>query len=373
MMTEVAVDGASAERRWNPELTIDCAVYPNPVHPGLLREFMEAPWSDRPFPGPDGYLYPPPGGSYTPMTVSDDRLPGSDPNVCARDLANSGSTKGAVLVPLTRGLMPDIDLGTAICSATNRWLNEMWLQHGSGLLTYLGTIRVNPSDPEGAAREIDDWADNPYMVQVGVPLEAHRPYGDRFYLPIWEAAARHSLPVAVAADGGTGVEGFPTPVGYPRHFAEYQSMYPLNGYYHLSSLIIEGVFDRLPSLRFLFLDGGADVFVPLLWRLDANWRITRDETPWVVRPPSEYITEHIRLATKPLEGPRNPKEWADWVRIAAWDRTQLYASHYPHWDFTRAEDVAHHLSDDVRARVLYENAREFYGDRQLNIQPSSKG
>ena len=41
----------------------------------------------------------------------------------------------------------------------------------------------------------------------------------------------------------------------------------------------------------------------LLWRLDAYWKALRSEVPWVKRPPSEYVREHVRLASQPIERP----------------------------------------------------------------------
>lgn len=341
------------------ERIVDCAVHPMFDHHGQIRDYMEEPYRSRSFPGPDRYFYPTPGGEYADAALdADGRLLAGDHGALTSAVLGDGGA--ALLVPLTRGLSPELDLGSAICAATNRWLSETWL--GDDRTTRLrGSIRVNPGDPEAAVREIHRWAGDTAIVQVAVPLEAHRPYGDRSYAPVWEAAARHGLPVCVVADGGSGVELAPTAAGYPRHFVEYRTMYPLATIYHVTSLLIEGVFKRLPDLRFVFLDGGADVLMPLMWRLDANWRSTRHETPWVTDPPSELLERHIRFVLQPLEGPTEPRHWKQWSEIAGWDRLLMYGSHYPYWQFGESASAADALPPGARARVLAANADAFYG------------
>ena len=352
-----ALDAAATER------IVDCAVHPVVEHHGQLREYMPEPFRSRSFPGPDRYFYPTPGGEYADAALDDDGfVAASDPAVLTRAVLDGPGADLAVLVPLTRGLSPELDLGSAISAATNDWLRDVWLDSDPRLR---GSIRVNPADPPAAVREIDRWAGEDTMVQVAVPLESHRPYGDRSFAPVWEAAARHRLPVCVVADGGSGVELAPTPAGYPRHFAEYRTMQPLSAIYHVTSLLLEGVFGRLPELRFVFLDGGVDVLMPLMWRLDANWRSTRHETPWVTEPPSEQLERHVRYAAQPLEGPTSPEHWDEWCAIARWDRLLLYGSHYPFWPFTAAAGAVDALPAGARRRVLADNADAFYGFEQF--------
>ena len=126
----------------------------------------------------------------------------------------------------------------AICRATNDWLADQWLGHEEGG-EFVGTIRIDPREPEQAVAEIKRWASHPKMVQVAVPLQAQRPYGNRDYLPVWQAAAEHGMPVLIQADGGSSIDYWPSPVGYYKLFLEYATLYPVNFSYHLVSLIAE--------------------------------------------------------------------------------------------------------------------------------------
>ena len=379
---------------------IDCAVHPMPTHSDELRTYMKEPWRSKRFPLPYRVLYPvptgvPPYGEFRRDAIPTSRgesseldvearndpllrpvagmlLPGSDPDLLWRHVAERGASI-AILLPLTRGLQPEADLGTAICAATNEWLVDAWLDQSKTPGQFLGTIRVNPSDPDAAAREIERWAGHPKMVQVGVPLEAHRPYGQRNYRVIWEAAARHDLPVAVHSDGGAGVEFHPTAVGFPRHHIEYATLNPLNYVYHLMSLIAEGTFERIPNLRFLFADGGHDMVLPLMWKMDTEWPVYRVETPWVTDLPSRYVQKHVRFCTSYLEGPKGHRAAVEdfWTLTDA-DDLLMFASHYPNWRSVGGEDLFLSLSSAHRKRVEWENPQLFYGSRLLSDATSEQ-
>ena len=277
----------------------------------------------------------------------------------------------AVLVPFTRGLNANCNHATAICSATNRWLIETWLTEWNQHRRFYGSICVNPRDPDAAVAEIRRWKDHPAVAQVVVPSLVHAPYGQRAYHPIWAEAAEHALPVAVRADGASGLEFPPTPVGYPRFFVEYWCQASGSFAPHLASLIAEGVFDRYPGLKFVFADGGHDLSTQLIWRLDTTFPACRGETPWVKRMPSGYMSDHVRFVSAKHEHQElSPAELADWVRFSRADELLMFASHFPHWTTMTPKELLNPLPVESRQAMLSTNAAGFYGDR-LSIQANA--
>lgn len=345
------------------DVVVDAAVHPVVEHAGDLARYMREPYRQFLFLGPTRFLYPVPtmdgiGGAYVEEARTDSGLPGSDPAVFRARLDRTGVDR-AVLVPLTRGLNPNLDLGSEICRATNDWLAETWLGEWNSDGRFFGSIRVNPADPDAAVDEIERWAADDRMVQVAVPLESHAPYGQRRFFGVWEAAARNSLPVAVHSDGGGGSDYFPTANGYPGYYVEYDSLVSLNFVYHLSSLIAEGAFERLPMLRFVFGDGGQDLAMTFMWRMDGEWPTSRMETPWVRRAPSDYMAEHVRFLTSRLEGPPDDEAVAEWPLISRSRDLLMFGSHFPHWRAMTPADLEPGLADADRGPVLAENAARF--------------
>ena len=336
---------------------VDALVHPLVRTSSEIREYLREPFRSKAFPDVERYWYPNPVGEFAKGTKPESGFPGSDRRLLTRQIFDEGGAGVAILVPLTRGLLPEAELGTAVCAATNDWLAEVWLGDGR----FRGSIRVNPTDPEGAAREIARWAKDPRMVQIAMPLQVQQPYGQRFYLPIWEAAARAGLPVCVQADVSAGIEFWPTAIGFPRHYIEFAMMHPFNPYFHLVSFICEGVFDRFADLRVIFADPGFSILYSLLWRLDKGWRSLQSDTPWAKRTPSEYVRRHVRFISNSNDGPDDPAMFASWLKANDAEHLLLFGSDYPYWDFAPAERTFERLGDDgLRARVLGGNARVFY-------------
>jgi uncharacterized protein len=243
----------------------------------------------------------------------------------------------------------------ALAAAYNDWMIETWLPRDPRLK---GSLVVAPQDAAGAAREIRRLGGHPDIVQVLVSSGTQRPYGDPAYHPIWEACAEHDLPLAVHLGGQGGVNANPTGTGPPTFFWEAHALLCETGMGHVASTIAHGVFERWPNARLVLLECGIAWLPALLWRLDADYRALRKETPWLKRLPSDYAREHIRLTTQPLEQPRDPAAlWPALEDVGAGEML-LFASDYPHWDFddprlTRVPAAWRDAVMDGNARSLY--------------------
>jgi predicted TIM-barrel fold metal-dependent hydrolase len=337
---------------------IDAAAHPVGATGEEIREYMLEPWRSAYFPGPERYHYASPFGEYDEAATPAGGLPGSDPALLAEQLGAEGPSR-IVLLPLTRGLLPNTDLANAVCAATNEWLAERWLGADD---RFRGSVRINPTDPQAAVEEIERWAGDERFVQVAVPLQSHHPYGQRGFFPIWQAAARHRLPVAIHVDGGASIDYHPSSAGPLRYALEYNALLPFTAAYHLASLIAEGVLERLPDVRFVFADGGLSALVPIIWRLDKDWRSTRVEVPWTRKLPSAYIREQVRFCLARADLPRAPGDEA-WWQIAQADELLMYASNYPHVDWLSPDVIS---NEGDLAPIFAENALQLYGRRLMS-------
>jgi len=326
-----------------------------------LRGFLREPFKSRGFPDYEMDWYGAPGGEYAPGIDSlTQPYPGSDPELVGRDLFEKRGVDVAILHPMTRGIMPDRHLGTAIAAAHNQMLVSRWLDDNRYADRFRGTIRINPDDVVGALREIDKHKDHPRVVQIGVPLQSRELYGKPQYWPIWQAAADANLPVAAHIEVGAGVQFAPTPSGVPYTYENYVGFMALNYLYHLMNLIVEGVFEQLPTLKFVWADGAADFLTPFIWRMDCFGRPHLEQTPWAPRMPSEYLDGHTYFVQGVMDGPGDTDYAAEWLGFTGKDDMVMYGSSYPHWQLNELT-VPHSYSPEQRDKLCWRNAAELYG------------
>jgi predicted TIM-barrel fold metal-dependent hydrolase len=249
------------------------------------------------------------------------------------------------------------DAAAAISGALNEWLAAEWLAKEPRLRA---SIVVAPQFPDLAVAEIERRAGQPGFVQVMLPVRSEAPYGSRNFRPVFAAAARHGLPVVLHYGGAVGNPS--TPVGWPSlYLEEYAGM---TGIFQtqLISLIAGGVFDEFPNLKLVLAEGGFAWLPAMLWRFDKNWKGLRREIPWVRRPPSEYVREHVRLTIAPSDGPADPQRFAEILGQLGSDELLLYASDYPHEH--GEEDLAAAwaaVPAATLARIRSGNAQALYG------------
>lgn len=255
------------------------------------------------------------------------------------------------------GVHPNVHYAIALARAYNDTLADTWLKADP---RFFGSIIVAPQDPVAAAEEIHRWAGHPRMIQVLMCSGSRTPYGQKLYWPIYEAASEVGLPVALhPGTEGVGIaNGFIA--GPPSSYLEWHTLIPQNYMGHVISLLCEGVFEKFPKLKFVCLEGGLAWIPHVLWRLDKNWKALRSSVPWVKKLPSEYVWDHVRFSTQPIEEPENSQHILQIFEMIRAERTVVFSSDYPHWDNDSPAHGLPKLPDHLTDRIFYGNAAELY-------------
>jgi predicted TIM-barrel fold metal-dependent hydrolase len=289
----------------------------------------------------------PPSGKPPGTDLDFTRTQHLDPNNIALGLINPPTPSNSFMNP---------GLGNAICRAMNEFQVECLVTPEPRLRA---SVSVNYEDTAGAVAEIERCAGNPAFGHVLLLSRTGSPMGSSRYFPIFEAATAAGLPVAVHAFGFGGNPN--TSSGWASFYIEDMVGHAQTCQAQLTSMIVEGVFERLPKLRFVLIEGGFAWLPPLAWRLDKLWKTLRSETPHLRRSPSEVIHEQVWLTTQPMEEPEPREHLLDTIAWIGWDRL-LFATDYPHWDF---DDPVHALplriTEQQRQMFFRDNARQVYG------------
>jgi predicted TIM-barrel fold metal-dependent hydrolase len=255
-------------------------------------------------------------------------------------------------------VLPNPVIAARLASAHNDWLLEHYLEPEPRLR---GLIAISPQNPAEAAKEIRRVGGRDEFAGIFLPGGARIPYGNPVHDPIWEAADELALPVVVHTHyEGVGIAGPVTAAGYPDFYVEYHTLCGSGMYGHFVSILCHGIFERFPNTKVMMVEGGLVPFVGLLWRLDTNWKACRSEIPWCRKLPSEYVWDHVRFSSQPLETPADPALLAPAIQgLRPWD-TLCFASDYPHWDYDEPAQTLRTLPAEWRENVAWRNAAEFY-------------
>jgi predicted TIM-barrel fold metal-dependent hydrolase len=292
--------------------------------------------------------FPPSGG-----------FPGSDPDFACHQLMREAGVSIGILEPLG-GDHPNAEIEHAHKSAVNAWLADVWLSAPHG--RWRGSISVSTQMPDRAATEINRWATSDRFVQVLISPQIKVGFGDRSLDPIYAAASEHGLPVSTHLMGLGPYESGPTmPYGMESHWLDYLTAWPLTFANHLMSLIFEGTFERHPRLTVVFTEGAFTWALPTIWRMDKMWEARRSDVPGVKRPPSEYVRDHVRFTTQPMEEPEDASGYTRYLEWLDAGRLLLFSSDYPHWSYDDPGWAVKQFPKSARERIMRGNAIELYG------------
>lgn len=345
---------------------VDSDVHPVP-RPGRLAELFPEPYRSKYFLSHhigDTIVYDAPDYAHAyAMRVDaflpDGGFPGSDPDMAFRQCIIGAGSDIAILEPgLRMARLPEIT--SAAATATNTWLAEDWLDGDNNWhQRWRGSISAAAEDPAGAVREIEKWAGHPYMAQILIRAEPRPSWGDPMYDPVWAAAVKYDLPVACHLSRGN-YETMPMPpVGYPSYNHDFMVTYSMLAMNQVMSLVFDGVFDRFPALRIVLVEHAFSWILPLMWRMDAIYEARKSYMD-IKRKPSDYVKEHIKFTTQPLDYPEDKTELSRALEWMEADKILLFSSDYPHWTFDEPRWLVKHLPEHMREAVMCRNGIQTY-------------
>lgn len=235
--------------------------------------------------------------------------------------------------------------------------------------TYI-VIPVSWQDPEAGAALVHRTADNPAVVAVNLGASTV-PLGDERFSVLYQAAQDHGLPILFhAARGASSLTGAPL-VGDFQELLEGQTVgFAVSNIVQLTSILVQGIPERFPKLKFIFEESGI-FWIPLvMYRLDQYFLKRRSEAPLLKKLPSEYVRECCYFGTQPIEAPKESFHLQAVIEMVGADRL-LYASDYPHWDYDDAAAITglDFLSASDKAAILGGNARKAFDFRRGGEQP----
>ena len=262
--------------------------------------------------------------------------------------------------------------------AHNRWLSEFCAEEPARRAG-IGLIHLN--DIDHAIEDVNWIAENGLRGGVLLPLpspsDVHlKPLNDPVYDRLW--AAIQDCDLVINHHSGQGTPAYAEGQGSKALWAMEMTFYVQRGYTHL---IMGGVFERFPKLRFILTESGC-AWAPglmkqmdgmyLAWKAGAIGEIDTHRDPALKELPSFYAKRNCWYgASFP-----SPRDIAGRTSVGV-DRV-LWGNDYPHYEgcypYSR-ENMRFAFSDvdevEVR-RMLGENAADLYGFDLEALRPAAE-
>ncbi len=261
---------------------------------------------------------------------------------------------GTIVYPTTGlgfGFCRDPEWAAAVAKAYNRFVADRYLK----VDRRIQAVALLPLlDAEAAAEELRHAVTELGLVGGLLPAAGlRRPYGDRAFDPLFEAAQSLDVPLMVhgAPRKDVGIDFIDDPD------AAFVLAHPYSVMTQFTSMVFERVWDRFPRLKVAFLEAGCGWVPYLMERID---RRTEDRTG------RRLATEQVRTSPIYFHAELEEKDVLPLALSVVGEDRFVYASDFPHESeatvqralqgFLARQDV----SDGAKRKILYDNVLALY-------------
>jgi predicted TIM-barrel fold metal-dependent hydrolase len=255
---------------------------------------------------------------------------------------------------LVLGMHPQVEMEVVIGNAFNKWLTEEILPQEPRIK---GMLYLPFNHPETALKAVETYADNPSVIGYSVTSTRFRAVHHDSYMPLYSAIQATGKPLAFHSGFHWGDQSM-------QQCNRFISMHAISFVYyniiHMTNWIMNGLPERFPRLKLMWIESGLAWIAFLMQRLDSEYMMRSSEAPLLKRRPSEYMAE-MYYSSQPLE--RSNLDLTEATFKAMRAQTQLlFASDWPHWDFDLPNSITTlpFLSEDAKRNILGLNAARLF-------------
>ena len=252
------------------------------------------------------------------------------------------------------GMHPQREIEAELATAYNRWIVEQVLPHEPRMKAML---YLPFNTPEAAEATVKRFLGAPGVVGFLVTSTRYQPVHANEYMRLYAMLEEADMPIGFHAHHNWHNE-------YTRHLNRFLSMHAisfvLSNMVHLTNWVINGLPERFPQLKVMWIESGLAWLPFLMQRLDHEYLMRVSEAPLLRRLPSEYISEMF-YTMQPMETTNLKLLEGTFEAIRA-ETQLLYASDWPHWDFDVPAKVFDlpFLNERARRNILGLNASRVF-------------
>lgn len=249
------------------------------------------------------------------------------------------------------GTHPQPEMEVLLGRAYNRWMVERLLPGDKRIKSF---IFLPFNDPEATVRTIEEFSGVDGVVGFTVTSARYKAVHHNSYMKVYAALQERDMPLCFHA----GYYWQDTSMAQINRFIGMHALsFVLCNLVHMTNWVLNGLPERFPKLKTIWIESGLAWIPFLMQRLDHEYMMRTSEAPLLKRLPSEYMREMF-YTCQPLED-NHPKALELTFEMIHAETQLLYSSDWPHWDFDLPSVIFDlpFLSDQAKRNILGENAR----------------
>lgn len=266
---------------------------------------------------------------------------------------------------LQLGMHPQFDMEVGLGRAYTRWLVDNILKADSRIKSF---AYLPFNSPNEAYQMVKDFADCEGIIGFCVTSARHKPVHHNDYMKLYALLEEIGKPIAFHAGYHWNDPSLAT---INRFLGMHALGFVWCNMIHMTNWILNGIPERFPKLKSLWVESGL-AWVPfLMQRLDEQYLMRTSEAPLLKKLPSDYMREDCFYSSQPMERTNMKATELTFEMINAGSQL-LYSSDWPHFDFDTPSTIAgmSFLSKQDQKNILGLNAARLFN---LEVPAEARG
>ena len=254
------------------------------------------------------------------------------------------------------GTHPQVEIEVALSRAYNRWLCERILAEEPRIISML---YLPFNDPEATYKMVQEFGDKKGVKGFMVTSPRYKPVHDNAYMKTYRLLEEMGKPISFHAAYNWNDQSLNL---LNRFISVHALGFMWFNMVHLTNWVINGIPERFPKLKTIWIESGLTWAYSLMQRLDHSYMMRTSDCPSLKRKPSEYMQEMF-YSTQPMEMPEDPSILEATFKMIKAETQLVWSSDYPHWDFDLPGVIYDlpFLKEDAKRAILGGNAARLLG------------
>ncbi len=258
------------------------------------------------------------------------------------------------------GVHPQPEVEAALAQAYNRWLCDRVLAQEPRIISML---YLPFNDPEAAYRTVKEFGGRKGVKGFMVTSPRYKPVHDNAYVKTYALLEEMGLPISFHAAYNWNDQALSQ---VNRFIGVHALGFMWFNMIHMTNWVINGMPERFPKLKVLWIESGLTWAYSLMQRLDHSYMMRTSDCPSLKRLPSEYMQEMF-YSSQPMEVPKDLSILEATFKMIKAETQLVWSSDYPHWDFDLPSVIYDlpFLKEQSKRNILGGNAA-----RLLDLDPT---